>query len=122
MLEFRQMSIKDRIEKVLIQKGLTKAELADLSGVKRTTIYSCFQRNTELQLDTLRLVAKTLDVSLDYLVYGEENEKTNIQMLYDNLNETNQLALLSYAEGLTIGQYGYIPVHTDKPPIELSKK
>ena len=102
------MSIRDRIEKILAEKNMTKAELADTAGIKRMTIYSCFQRNTELQLSTLRPIAKVLDVSLDYLIYGKEKEQkqSNIQTLYNLLNEPNRIALEAYAEGMAMAQYG----------------
>ena len=100
------MSIKDRMEKALAEKNMTKAELADIAGVKRTTIYSCFQRDAGLQLETLKPVAKVLGLSLDYLVYGKEQKQSNIQTLYNLLNEPNRIALEAYAEGLAMAQYG----------------
>ena len=118
------MDIGKRIKTLRTKLGITQEELAKRVGyTSRSTINKIELGINDITQSKIVSLAKALNTSPAYLMGWEnETEKTDIQMLYDNLNETNQLALLSYAEGLTIGQYGYIPVHTDKPPIELSKK
>ena len=117
-------NVAKRIRDRRIELNMSQQELADLLGyTTRSAITRVEKGLNDITQSKIVEYAKALRTTPAYLMGWEnENEKTDIQMLYDNLNETNQLALLSYAEGLTIGQYGYIPVHINKPPIELSKK
>ena len=116
------MNIGTNIKNTIKENGYNIAEFCRKIQVSRQALYAILNGNTLPAIDTLINIAKALDVSLDYLVYGEKSKESEIQSLYDSLSYTNQLALLSYAEGLAYNQNGYIPVHIEKPPIELNKK
>ena len=99
------MTIIDRLNYELRQKGITKHQLSKLSGVKRATIYNIFNENVDIKLNSLIEIAKILKVSLDYLVYGvTENTKKlpRIAMLYEDLSEKNKIRLEAYAEGMRV--------------------
>jgi transcriptional regulator with XRE-family HTH domain len=68
------MDIISRMLALMAQKNLTKYELHKLSGVSKSTIYNMFNPkiNSELiKLENVRAIAETLGTTLDYLVYGE---------------------------------------------------
>lgn len=68
--------VKDRILTLLQEKNISKAELQKLSGLKKSTLYNVFDKKTNtdnLNLETLKSIAKALNVTIDYLIYGKEN-------------------------------------------------
>ena len=72
------MTIIDRILALMKKKNLTKYELHKLSGIGRSTIYNMFDPKTNpelIQLENIRAIAQTLGTTLDYLVYGESQNK-----------------------------------------------
>jgi transcriptional regulator with XRE-family HTH domain len=67
------MDIYDRINLRLGQKGLTRRQLCDAAGLSYSTLTSQFQRRSKnMSLETIRAIAKTLHVSADYLLLGDE--------------------------------------------------
>lgn len=119
------MTLKDRIIYQLEKQNLSKADLIRLSGVKKSTIYTFFQRNTELQLDTLRPIATALAVSLEYLIYGKEGTKPNkasyIQELYDALSPISQAEALGIFEAILIKENNSLDIEKIIKEHQISK-
>lgn len=67
------MDIYDRINLRLGQIGMTRRQLCDAAGLSYSTLTSQFQRRSKnMSLETIRAVAKTLQVTADYLILGDE--------------------------------------------------
>lgn len=74
-------NIITRMLTLMEQKGITKYELHKLSGVSKSTIYNMFDPkiNPELiKLENVRAIAESLGTTLDYLVYGECQNRITI--------------------------------------------
>ena len=72
------MNVIERIKSLMDEKSLTRADLVALSGLKKSTVYNLFAstvKEEKIELETIRGISKVLDVTMDYLIYGEEKEK-----------------------------------------------
>lgn len=67
----------------------SKADIARFLNVRKSTVYSWFERNTIPAADTALRIADFLNVSLEYLVTGEKDEskksKTELSDFEKNL-------------------------------------
>lgn len=71
------MDIMKRVKAVMHSKGISRAELVKLSGLKKTTVYRLFEDgidDSKIRIETLAPIAKALDVDLDYLLGKEDAE------------------------------------------------
>lgn len=105
------MTLAERLEQELKKRNMTKIELSQLTGVKKSTIYNIFNEVYDVKLETLRTIAEGLNVSIDYLVMGDESknkqaEKPEILKLYELMSPLEQERLLAYAEGIVKLRYG----------------
>jgi transcriptional regulator with XRE-family HTH domain len=67
------MSFRENLKAQLAYKGLLVKELAALSGVKKQTIDSYLRENGYTpSAESAVAIARVLDVSVEYLVTGEE--------------------------------------------------
>ena len=104
------MDLRDRILKAMASKGISKADLVKITGIKKSTVYTFFQRNIELSLETIRPIAKVLGVSLDYLITGEDSLPVPyILQIYNELTDTGKELLLAYAKGVYASENGELP-------------
>lgn len=80
---------------------------ADMFGVTRATIATWGKKGTLPKAETLVVMADKLGVSVDYLLGRTDTDApvvpSRIQGLYDQLDETDQVRLEAYAEGLLVG-------------------
>ena len=68
-------TIGDRIYKEMQIKGITQEEIAKKAKITRQSL-SCYCNNkTCMSAEILGSIAKTLNVSCDYLIFGEEDDK-----------------------------------------------
>ena len=78
--------IGKRIKEIRKSKGLTQAQLAEMSGVEPSNISHIERAATKLSLPTLINIANALDSSLDELVYGNLTKSSHVSVaLIDNL-------------------------------------
>ena len=62
------MTLTDKLDLLLNERGLNKSQLSALSGVPYTTIASLYEKGAEnAKRSTLLSLARCLNVSLDYL-------------------------------------------------------
>lgn len=79
------MNIYDRISSLLRQQNKTRRMLCDETGISYHTLTSLFQRQSQnMKLDTIIRIAKYLDVSVEFLISGEEKKPLL-------LNDDNQI-------------------------------
>ena len=68
-------TIMDRIKAIMQTKGITKADLVRLSGLKKPTVYRIFDEKidgSKIRIETLAPIAKALDVELNFLLGKED--------------------------------------------------
>ncbi|UTR09395.1 helix-turn-helix domain-containing protein [Evansella sp. LMS18] len=78
--------IGERVKKYRSEAGMTLTELADRAGVAKSYL-SALERNiqTNPSIQFLEKIASVLDVSMDQLLYDEENRNTgNVKSGLDN--------------------------------------
>lgn len=71
------LSLKEKLLQLLNERNMSKADLLRLSNLKKSTFYNIFDEKTDennLNLDTVKELAKALNVSLDYLIDDESTE------------------------------------------------
>lgn len=92
--------IGKRIKDIRKSRGLTQAQLAELSGVEPSNISHIERAATKLSLPTLINIANALGSSLDELVYGNLAKSTHVSVvLIDNLlSDCDASELRSIAE------------------------
>lgn len=67
------MDIYDRINRLLANQRLTRKDLCQAASLSYSTLTSQFHRRSKnMSLETIRAIAKALNVSADYLVLGEQ--------------------------------------------------
>ena len=71
-----------RVLKELDFLNVSKADIARFLNVRKSTVYSWFERDTIPAADTALRIADFLNVSLEYLVTGEkdESQKSRIKL------------------------------------------
>lgn len=68
------MDIYDRINQLLAKQHRTRKDLCQAANLSYSTLTSQFHRRSKnMSLETIRAIAKTLNVSADYLVLGEQS-------------------------------------------------
>lgn len=84
--------MKDFLKRVLEELDFLNASKADLArflNVRKSTVYSWFERDTIPAADTALKISDFLNVSLEYLVTGEKDEskksKTELSDFEKNL-------------------------------------
>ena len=69
-----QTAIGDRIKEIREKKHISQDKLAELSGVTNTTISAYENHKKRIGLANLASIAKGLDITIDVLYYGAEEE------------------------------------------------
>jgi transcriptional regulator with XRE-family HTH domain len=82
-----------RLKHIREQKQLSQAELAEKTGISKGTISMAERNITAITIDNLAKICKELQVSADYIVFGEVSERDD---------EWRQLSATQ--DGLTIRQ------------------
>ena len=74
------VTIGKRIKELRKNKGLTQAQLAEMSGVEPSNISHIERAATKLSLPTLIAIANVLDATLDEIVYGNLKKSSHISV------------------------------------------
>jgi transcriptional regulator with XRE-family HTH domain len=102
------MDIYDRINDLLKKQSKTRKDLCDSTGISYNTLTSLFQRRSEnIKLQTLIKIAEFLEVSLDWLIDGDQTEsvslddiQTELLGILNSLSVKDKVSLLSFAYDL----------------------
>ncbi len=71
------MDFLTRLEMLMRMKGVNKSELAEGSGIKKTTVYSWWDKGFEgITLPKLKALSAYFGCTLDWLVCGDEYESS----------------------------------------------
>lgn len=68
------MTICERIDAILEERGMSRRKLADMSGIPPSSLQSAIERNTGLSLDMLLPISDALGVSVESLDGTEESQ------------------------------------------------
>ena len=75
------MNVCERIDKILLDRGMSRRKLALNAGIPPTTFQSAMARGTNLSLDMLQKIADALGVDVNYLLNGQTLEERNAAYL-----------------------------------------
>lgn len=75
------MTVYENIRKVAKARGLSLQEVATKSGLSPNMIYQ--YKNVNPKMDTIRAIAKTLNVSVDYLLGNTDEMHTQSKLVSD---------------------------------------
>ncbi len=67
------LEVNKRITECREKAKIKKKQVAEQIGMKYSTYCAMENKNKRFDLETLELIAKALDVSVDYLLYGHKN-------------------------------------------------
>lgn len=96
--------ITSRIFNLLQEKKITQSELAKMIGTRQSTISGWRQNNNEPEAELLEPIAKSLNVSLNWLITGKEllipalPEEQLLLEFYHHSNENGKQRILEYAK------------------------
>lgn len=97
------MTISQRIFEELRKKGKSQKDLADATGISTSTISSWKKHGTNPLADSICSIAQFLDVSPEYLLSGEDKNKSSLPELTEN-----EQAIVRVFKELTDTQQGEI--------------
>ena len=104
------MTLQERIEYLLKERNITKAELARRIDKPYTTVDNWFKRKSEPGCTLAQPISKALGVSIEFLITGKENTKPitilpdaeqKLLDYYHAANEEGQERILEQAEILS---------------------
>ena len=97
------MEVIERMHYIMQEKGLKASQLASILQIDRSVISNWKNRKTDPPLKYLVLICKFLDVSLEYLLTGEEvkihnTEEVELLSNYNSLSNYNQAKISGMIE------------------------
>lgn len=96
-----KQDIAKRIKDIRMEKGMTQEELAVLCGYKSRSAINKIEAGTRnFSIETAKKIAKALNVDPDYLVFGDEDVKEEINRLFDLLPADKQEAVLAFLRSM----------------------
>lgn len=84
-MSINYVAIGERIRKIRCGRGLTQADLAELSGIEPSNISHIERAATKLSLQTFVAIANALGATLDEIGYG--NVKNDVDISSKAVNE-----------------------------------
>ncbi|MDW8515853.1 helix-turn-helix domain-containing protein [Priestia flexa] len=85
------MSFGDRIKNLRKREGLSQQELSNKLGVNRSTYARYELEDTQADYDTLKKISDFFDVSIDYLLTGDEYRTSSDEMWKELLDPKTEL-------------------------------
>ncbi|WP_195542859.1 helix-turn-helix domain-containing protein [Massiliimalia timonensis] len=116
------MNVCEKIDEILLDRGMSRRKLALKAGIPPTTFQSAMARGSNLSLGMLQKIANALDCTPAYLMGWEEDyefrdvppgepdnlevtkkwfalkQKSRLDEAYSKLNQTGQGRVVEYAE------------------------
>jgi transcriptional regulator with XRE-family HTH domain len=117
------MDLLEKIDRLMLVKGVNRAELARGADIPYTTIRGLYEKGFEhIRITTLQKLADYFDVSLDFLVRDIEpaafpltDHEKELVALFRALNDQGQTVLLKNARA-----YAADPDYAQSPPVPAS--
>lgn len=100
------MELHERIQKVLELRGMSQADVCRITGLSSAKVSQVVSGSTkDPRISTIIPIAQALNVSLDYLVFGQSlvspfaNEpQISMNKNYESMNDTGRARLAEQAE------------------------
>lgn len=99
--------IMNQIKSLRKAKKITQKQLGDVLGVAESTISMYESGNRQPDVDTMRKIADYFNVTIDYLIGGENISSSDkdeldekIIKIFGSLSEADQAQILDYARYL----------------------
>ena len=97
----------DNIKSEVEFQGISYKELADNTGLLLQSIYNGISRKTSPSVDTAFKIAKALNVTVEYLMTGNNlpglnDDEMEVLRLYKQLNEPNKAMVKQLLSALSI--------------------
>lgn len=80
------MNLDKNLKMLLDKRGMSVSHLARMSDVPKQTISDWLTGRKPKSLMSLKRVADTLEVTVDYLCFGEDKPKTAIEEFKNEIN------------------------------------
>lgn len=105
--EIDYKSVGERIKNSRISKNITQDKLAELIDINPSHLSNIERGKTKMSTDTLANIARSLNISIDYLLFGdvtlEYNQFTNIafleiQEMLENKNKDEVNAFITFCK------------------------
>ena len=85
----------DNVKKIRVEKNISQQELADIVGIHSTHV-SRYERNmAQPSVEIAKKMAEALNVSVDTLIYGQQDEKAK-----NNLKDADLLNMFTKVQQL----------------------
>lgn len=100
--------INKRIREEMVRQNLTMTDLANKSGLSRSTISRYVSDSIEPKQNAVGALAKALHVSPAWLLGFDETKTPQVNRFIDiqTLSEINRIKLVAYYEGLLDSEKG----------------
>ena len=100
--------INKRIREEMVRQNLTMTDLANKSGLSRSTISRYVSDSIEPKQNAVGALAKALHVSPAWLLGFDEAKNPQVNRFIDiqTLSEINRIKLVAYYEGLLDSEKG----------------
>lgn len=101
------MGLGKRLAEIINSRHLKISQVAADANVSASTLYSIIDRdNKKIDIDVLLSICKALDVSTDYILYDDVQEKSdsltpehqNLLNLYDKLHDDDKIRIITKME------------------------
>ena len=94
------IEIANRIKETRLSRGMTQQELADACGLKSRTSINKIEKNTyEPGIESIKKIARALNVDPDYLIFGDREDKSErIMRLFGLLSASQQDEVLDFLQ------------------------
>lgn len=94
------LKLKDKIENICKEKGITVAELARNADIPKTTLYSMINREGSARIDNIIKICEATDVKLNDFLNEESDERvTMLIRKIEKMKEDDKEHLLTMIEG-----------------------
>lgn len=80
----------DRVEEILERSGISKTELAEVLNIRRPTLSEWKKNGAFPSADIALKIAKYLNVSVEWLITGEETNNNAISLEKETIKEILQ--------------------------------
>ena len=104
------MKLNEKIKRIRKDKGMSQAEMADMTGIHKAHFSRIERVKFQPSIDLLKKMAKALDVTTDYLLNDEVDDFTPVRVqdktlvekvkLIDTLDTEEKNALLKIIDAL----------------------
>lgn len=96
----------DRLKKAIKNAGTTQRALAGRLSLSESSVSGYIKGDTEPSLDSLDTISKQLNVSLDWLITGQQKKKPHLEIVRESLAEySGKTIQLTENEATMLGQF-----------------